>query len=167
MGGRVVLVLCWSSASRMGLGEPVKGSQPCTSGAAPPGRRRPGVACKPGWTAHPKRKRSCGHTGQCRSSDPHTPAGFGAWDYVAMFLGLFAGQLCSAQLGSVQPSSVWPCQCSGSALQECGAAGCARLGCPCWGGDPPPATGGCAGAPVSLSLHFDSHLDYVSISSVA
>lgn len=90
--------------------------------------------------------------GSAQSSDPHTPTGFGAWDYIAGFLGLFGGRLCLAQLGSVQPSPAWPCQHSGSALQECGAAGCARPGCPCWGGDPTLATGGCAGAPVSLSL---------------
>lgn len=35
----VVLVPCWSSASRAGPGEPVKGSQPCAYGAAPPGWR--------------------------------------------------------------------------------------------------------------------------------
>lgn len=100
--------------------------------------------------------------GNAQSSDPRTPAGFGAWDlFVAEFLGLFGGRLRSAQLGSVQPSSVWPCQRSGSALQECGAAGCAWPGCPCWGGVPTPATGSCAGAPMSLSLHF------TAISSVA
>lgn len=104
----------------------------------------------------PGGRRAGATLGNAQSSDPRTPTEFGAWDYVAVFLGLFGGRLRSAQLGSVEPSSVWPCQRSGSAPQECGAAGCNRPGCPCWGGDPKPATGRCARGPVSLSLHFDS-----------
>lgn len=42
--------------------------------------------------------------GNAQSSDPHTPAGFGAWDYVAEFLGLFGGRLRSLCFAQCSPA---------------------------------------------------------------
>lgn len=51
--------------------------------------------------------------GNAQISDPHTPAEHQI--ILLCFLGLFGGRLHLDQLGSVQPSSVWLCQHSGSA----------------------------------------------------